>query len=53
MVGLAGWLVWLHRRFLAVEDREGKPLGGLTMKRAFVYLALTLVIGGAAVWLTA
>lgn len=51
MAVLAAWLVWMHRRFLAVEGRDPAPLGGLTVKRAFVYLALLLVAGGGVAWL--
>ena len=51
MVVLAVWLVWLHRRFLAAEEQEAEPVGGLTVKRAFVYLSLVLVVGGSVAWL--
>lgn len=50
-VTLGAWLVWMHRRFLAAEEQEAEPVGGLTVKRGFVYLALVLVVTGAVIWL--
>jgi uncharacterized membrane protein YraQ (UPF0718 family) len=53
MVFLAGWLIWLHRRFLATGmGGEGMEMpGGGAVKRAVAFTAATVVVVGAAFWL--
>ena len=53
MVGLAGWLVWLHRRFLAAGmGGDGMEMeGGGTVKRGAAYAATAVLVAGAALWL--
>jgi len=51
MVGLAAWLVWLHRRFLREEGAmEMEMEGGGSLKRGVAYLAATVLVVGAGVW---
>jgi hypothetical protein len=53
MAALAGWLVWLHRRFLATGGGgEGMDMpGGGPVKRAAAWTAGAVVFGGAGLWL--
>jgi len=51
MVGLAAWLIWLHRRFLREEGAmEMEMEGGGSLKRGVAYLAATVLVVGAGVW---
>ncbi len=55
MVALAGWLAWLHRRFVA-EDQDQDAHdhgggGGLDWKRATAWTAAAVVVAGAVAWL--
>jgi hypothetical protein len=52
-VGVAGWLVWLHRRFLATGMGGGgmDMPGGGPVKRAAAWVAAGVVTGGGALWL--
>ena len=53
MAGLAGWLVWLHRRFLAEEGAEGMEMeGGGAVKRWVARTAALIVVAGVALWLS-
>jgi hypothetical protein len=49
----AGWLVWLHRRFLATGMGGGgmDMPGGGRVKRGAAWVAAALVAGGAGLWL--
>ncbi len=45
---VAGWLVWLRQRWLAIDAEQDSSMGGggLTAKRAIAYGAALLVTGG-------
>jgi hypothetical protein len=53
MAGLAAWLVWLDRRYIAEEGAmEMEMEGDSALKRGVAYLAIGVLSIGAAVWLT-
>ena len=54
MVFVAGWLVWLHRRYLASGmGGDGMEMeGGGAVKRAVAFTAAGVLVLGAVVWLT-
>jgi len=53
MVGLAGWLAWMHRRFLASDMAMGmtEMEGDRAGKRWAARVAGLVILAGAAVWL--
>jgi len=54
MLFAAGWLVWLHRRFLAtgMGGDEMEMAGGSRIKSAAAWIAILVLGSGAAIWLT-
>ncbi len=53
MAGVAGWLIWLHRRFLATDMGEGgmDMGGGGAAKRVVALGAGAVILAGAGAWL--